>query len=122
MISFPARGRKTLDQIFTNLKIFYKTGESSPSFGLSDHVSITMSPAKRVKLRHHDTTVKARDKRLSNTASLRSFFSKNTLENILSSHQSSDDKFTFVTDIIIYSLKTIMSEKSIKVNVMIVRG
>ena len=50
-INFPTRGINTLDQIFTNLKNFYNPAESGPPFGLSDHVTITMIPAKRVNLR-----------------------------------------------------------------------
>jgi hypothetical protein len=43
--------KPTRDEIFTNLKNFYNPTESGPPFGLSDHVTITMIPAKRVNLR-----------------------------------------------------------------------
>ena len=115
-INFPTRGTNTLDQIFTNLKNFYNPAESGPPFGLSDHVTITMIPAKRVNLRPQKTTIKVRDKRPSNVASLGRFLLNIPWENILSSLRSSDDKLTTFTEIINYGLNTIMPERSIKVN------
>ena len=115
-INFPTRGTNTLDQIFTNLKNFYNPAESGPPFGLSDHVTITMIPAKRVNLRPQKTTIKVRDKRPSNVASLGRFLLNIPWENTLSSLRSSDDKLTTFTEIINYGLNTIMPERSIKVN------
>ncbi|CAB4011776.1 Hypothetical predicted protein [Paramuricea clavata] len=90
--------------------------ESGPPFGLSDHVTITMIPAKRVNLRPQKTTIKVRDKRPSNVASLGRFLLNISWENILSPLRSSDDKLTTFTEIINYGLNTIMPERSIKVN------
>ena len=115
-IIFPTRGSNTLDQIFTNLKKFYNPAESGPPFGLSDHVTITMHPAKRVNLRPQKTTIKVRDKRPSKVASLGRFFSNIPWENILSPLQSSDDKLSIFTEIINYGLNIIMPERPIKVN------
>ena len=115
-INFPTRGINTLDQIFTNLKNFYNQAESGPPFGLSDHVTITIIPAKRVNLRPQKTTIKVRHKRPSNVASLGRFLLNVPWENILSSLRSSVDKLTTFTEIINYGLNTIMPEKSIKVN------
>ena len=47
-MNFPTRGINTLDQIYTNIKNFYNSAENGPPFGLSDHVTITLIPAKRV--------------------------------------------------------------------------
>ena len=75
-----------------------------------------MIPAKRVSLRPQKTTIKVRDKRPSNVASLGRFLLNIPWENILSSLRSSDDKLTTFTEIINYGLNTIMPERSIKVN------
>jgi hypothetical protein len=115
-INFPTRGINTLDQIFTNLKNFYNPAESGPPFVLSDHVTITMIPAKRVNLRPKKTTIKVRDKRPSNVACLGRFLLNIAWKNMLSSLRSSDDKLTTFTEIIKYGLNTIMPERSINVN------
>ena len=115
-IYFPTRGNNTLDQIFTNLKNFYNPADSGPPFGLSDHVTITMFPAKRQNLRPQKRTIKVRDKRPSNVASLGRFLLNIPWGNILSSQQSSDDKLILFTEIINYGLNTVMPERSVKVH------
>ena len=39
IIKIPTRGRSTLDQIYTNLKEYYKPPISGPAFGFSDHLT-----------------------------------------------------------------------------------
>ena len=48
-IKFPTRGGNTLDQMFTNLSEYYSPPVSAPPFGLSDHITITVSPGIREK-------------------------------------------------------------------------
>ncbi|CAB4029265.1 Hypothetical predicted protein [Paramuricea clavata] len=75
-----------------------------------------MIPAKRANLRPQKTTIKVRDKRPSNVASLGRFLLNIPWENILSSLRYSDDKLTTFTEIINYGLNTIMPERSIEVS------
>jgi hypothetical protein len=75
-----------------------------------------MIPEKRVNLPPQKTTIKVRDKRPSNVASLGRFLLNIPLENTLSSVQSSDDKLTASFTEIINYVNIIMPKRSIKVN------
>ena len=70
IIKIPTRGRNTLDQIYTNLKEYYKPPISGPAFGLSNHLSITVVPNVRKKSQAQSKIIKTRDKRPSIVASL----------------------------------------------------
>ena len=58
IIKIPTRGRNTLDQIYTNLKEYYKPPISGPAFGLSDHLSITVLPNVRKKCQAQSKIIK----------------------------------------------------------------
>ena len=70
IIKIPTRGKNTLDQIYTNLKGYYKPPISGPAFGLSDHLSITVLPNISQKSQAQSKIIQTRDKRPSCVAIL----------------------------------------------------
>ena len=65
----------------------------------------------------HRKFIKTRDKRPSKIASLGRFLSEIPWSDLLSTVQSCDDKLNILTDIITYSLNTIMPQRSMKVHI-----
>ena len=63
VVTFPTRGDRTLDQIFTNISSLYTYPSRLPPFGLSDHHSVLIEANVRDKnLKSQYKTIKARDK------------------------------------------------------------
>ena len=116
IIKFPTRGKNILDQIYTNLKKYYKPPTSGPAFGLSDHLSITALPNTRQKTQAHSKIIKTRDKRPSRVRSLGRFLLEVPWDTVLSQNESCDDKLAAITRIINYGLDTIMPVRSVKVH------
>ena len=74
VITFPTRGDRTLDQIFTNISSLYTYPSRLPPFGLSDHHSVLIEANVRDKnLKPQYKTIKAPDKRPSKRANLERF-------------------------------------------------
>ena len=73
MINFPTRGGNTLDQIYSNVKDYYKPSIRNLPFGLSDHITITAFPELRKRSKLQRKTIKIRSKRRSNIAGLGRF-------------------------------------------------
>ena len=74
IIDFPTRGVNTLDQTFTNIAEYYYPPVSAHPLGLSDHLTVTVSPGIREKLSKPKLKVfKTRDKRPSKIASVGRF-------------------------------------------------
>jgi hypothetical protein len=117
IINFPTRGLNILDQIFTNMKEYYSSPVAGPPFGLSDHITVAIFPAIRKARQTQNKVLKARDKRPSNVASLGCFLTNIPWESLLSLHPSSEDKLSFVTEVITYGLNTIMPERRIKLSI-----
>ena len=117
IVHFPTRGANTLDQIFTNLHEYYSVPCSLPPFGLSDHLTVTVSAKTREQsYKPKRKIVKARDKRPSKLASVGRFLLQVPWSDLLSCHQSSETKLQILTDIINYGLDTIMPERSVKIH------
>ena len=115
-INFPTRG-EILDQIFINLSEYYSPPASAPPFGLSDHITITVSPGIREKLQKpRPKVIKVRDKRPIKIASVGRFLLQVPWPDLLSHDQSCDDKMSILTEIVNYGLDTIMPERSIRVH------
>ena len=47
-MKLPTRGANTLDQIFTNITEYYSPPSSLPPLGLSDHLTLSLSPSSRI--------------------------------------------------------------------------
>lgn len=116
IIKIPTRGKNTLDQIYTNLKEYYKPPVSGQAFGLSDHLSITVLPNVHQKFQAHSKIIKTRDKRPSRVASLGRYLLEFPWDTALSQNESCDDKLAAVTLIVNYGLDTIMPVRSVKVH------
>ena len=116
IIKIPTRDRNTLDQIYTNLKEYYKPPISGPAFGLSDHLSITVLPNVRKKSQAQSKIIKTRDKRPSSVASNGRYLLEFPWDTALSQNEPCDDKLAAVTQIINYGLDTIMPVRSLKVH------
>ena len=63
IVNFPTRGTNTLDLILTNLSDYYNNPFSTPSFGLSDHLTVFTFPKTRVKDKSQRNSINVRDKR-----------------------------------------------------------
>ena len=117
VVDFPTRGANTLDQIFTNLSEFYHLPFSAPLFGLLDHLTVIMNPDVRdYPYKSQTTSIKVRDKRPSKVASVGRYLQEIPWSNLFSENQPCDDKLSIMTQIISYSLDTIMPERSIRVH------
>ena len=116
IIKIPTRGKNTLDQIYTNLKEYYKPPISGPAFGLSDHLSITVLPKIRQKSQAKSKIIQTRDKRPSRVASLGRYLLEIPWDAVLSENESCDDKLAAATQIINYDLDAIMPVRSVKVH------
>ena len=62
-VTFPTRGDRILDQIFTNLGDYFSDPIRLPPFGLSDHVAVYMGSSARSALKPKHKIIKSRDKR-----------------------------------------------------------
>ena len=62
-VTFPTRGDRILDQIFTNLGDYFSDPIRLPPFGLSDHVTVCMGSSARSALKPKHKIIKSRDKR-----------------------------------------------------------
>ena len=116
IIKNPTQGKNTLDQIYTNLKEYYKPPLSGPAFGLSDHLSITVLPNIREKSQAQSKIIKMRDKRSSRVAHLGRYLLEFSWATAMSQNESCDDKLAAVTQVINYGLDTIMPVRSVKVH------
>ncbi|XP_068671085.1 uncharacterized protein [Montipora foliosa] len=117
VVTFPTRGDRTLDQIFTNISSFYAYPSRMPPFGLSDHHSVLIEANVRDKsLKPQHKTIKARDKRPSKRASLGRFLLQVPWSELLSAEQTCEQKLQTLTDVLNYGLNTIMPERSIRVH------
>ena len=117
VVTFPTRGDRTLDQIFTNISSLYTYPSRLPPFGLSDHHSVLIEANVRDKnLKPQYKTIKARDKRPSKRASLGRFLLQVPWSELLSAEQTCEQKLQTLTDVINYGLNTIMPERSIRVH------
>ena len=115
IVKFLTRGSNTLDEIFT-ARVLYCSPVAGPPFCLSDHITVTIFPAKRKRRQTQTKVVKSRAKRPTNVASLGHFLLNIPWEPLLLPHQSSEDKLSLVTQMINYGLNTIMPERSVKVH------
>lgn len=116
-INFPTRGENTLDKIFTTLIEYYLPPVGLPPFGLSDHLTITMSPGlRRKQSKPKSKVIKVRDKRPSYKASVGRFLLKVPWAELSTDQQSCDEKLGIFNDIINFGLNTIMPEQSIRVH------
>ena len=117
IIDFPIRGANTLDHIFTNIAEYYSPPVSAPPFGLSDHLTVTVSPGIREKLSKPKLKViKTRDKGPSKIASVGRFLLQVSWSDLFSLNQSCEDKLSILTEIVNYGLDTIMPERSVRVH------
>ena len=106
VVTFPTRGDRTLDQIFTNISSFYAYPSRMPPFGLSDHYSVLIEANVRDKnLKPQHKTIKARDKRPSKRASLGRFLLQVPWSEFLSAEQTCEQKLQTLTDVINYGAK-----------------
>ena len=117
VVTFPTRGDRTLDQIFTNISSLYTYPSRLPPFGLSGHHSVLIEAYVRDKnLKPQYKTIKARDKRPSKRNSLGRFLLQVPWSELLCAEQTCEQKVQTLTDVINYGLNTIMPEHSIRVN------
>ena len=117
IIDFPTSGANTLDQIFTNIAEYYSSPLSEPPFGLSDHLTVTVSPGIREKLSKPKLKViKTRDKRPRKIASVGRFLLQVPWSDLFLPDQSCEDKLSILTEIVNYGLDTIMPERSVRVH------
>ena len=117
IIDFPTRGANTLDQIFTNSAEYYSSPVSAPPFGLSDHLTVTVSPRIREKpSKPKLKVIKTRDKRPSKIASVGRFLLQVPWSDLFLPDQSCEDKLSILTEIVNYGLDTIMPERSVRVH------
>ena len=117
VVTFPTRGDRTLDQIFTNISSLYTYPSRLPPFGLSGHHSVLIEAYVRDKnLKPQYKTIKARDKHPSKRNSLGRFLLQVPWSKLLCAAQTCEQKVQTLTDVINYGLNTIMPEHSIRVN------
>ena len=115
-VTFPTRGDRTLDQIFTNISQFYNIPSSLPPFGLSDHQTVFM-PARvgDTSFKPKRKTMKARDTRPSKRASLGLFLLEVPWSELLS-EQTCHYKLQILTEIINYGLNITMPERPVRMH------
>ena len=116
IIKIPTRGRNTLDQMYTNLKEYYKPPISGPAFGLSGHLTITVLPNACKKSKAQSKIIKTCDRRSNNVVSLGRYLLEFPWDTVLSQNESCDDKLAAVTQIINYGIDTIIPVRSVKVH------
>ena len=115
-VTFPTRGNRTLDQIFTNFPEFFSALSSRPPFGLSDHLSVYMGPGIReTPSKSKCKIILSKDKRPSKRASVGNFFLQVPWSDLLSPDLSCELKLRTLTIIINLGLNTIMPKSSMKV-------
>ena len=73
IVTFPTRGRNTLDPVFTNLKELYYPPIQRPAFGLSYHFSLEVPPLVRSQRPRTKATVKSRDLRPTKRMAMRTY-------------------------------------------------
>ena len=99
MVDFRTRPINTLDKIFSILLEFYSSFNSFPQFGLSDHLTIVVSPGFPKKSQKPWTKIiKVRDKSPSNIASVGRYLLQIPLSNVISINQSCDRKLSLMTE------------------------
>ena len=85
VVNFRTRPINTLDKIFSILLEFYSSFNSFPQFGLSDHLTIVVSPGFPKKSQKPRTKIiKVRDKSPSNIASVGRYLLQTPLSNVIS--------------------------------------
>ena len=74
IVNIPTRGFNKLDLVLTNLAEYYENPTRTPLLGLSDHVTVRVSPKTRVKEEQSTQVKYLRDKRPSSIGRLASFY------------------------------------------------
>ena len=102
--------------MFTNIAEYYSSPANALPFGLSDQLTVTVSPGIREKLsKPKPKVIKTRDKRPSKIASVGRFLLQVPWSDLLPD-QSCEDKLSILTQIVNYGLDTIMPERSVRVH------
>ena len=115
-VTFPMRGDRILDQIFTNLGDYFSDPIRLPPFGPSDHATVHMGSSVRIASKPKHKIIKSRDKRPSKVNSVGCFLLEIPWSSLLSSDQSCEGKLSLLTEVINFGLDTIMPVLSIKIH------
>ena len=99
VVNFRTRPINTLDKFFSILLEYYSSFNSFPQFGLSDHLTIVVSPGFPKKLQKPRTKIiKVRDKSPSNIRSVVRYLQLIPLSNVISINQSWERKLSLMTE------------------------
>ena len=115
LVKFHTRGERTLDLVLTNLGNYYQCPLQCPPFGLSDHCTIVVKPAFRLKNSTEKKLVQVRDLRASSKAALGRYISFIDWS-VLDVFDSCQSKLEFFTGIIKSGLDIIMPLKTVKIH------
>ena len=110
LVESPIRGQGTLDLFLTNMYDYF----SAPPFGLSDHATIIVKHKIRVLNQHTRKSIIIRDVRESNRASLGRNF-PGIDWSCVTDQITCEGKLQVFTDIVVNSLRNIMTERAIKI-------
>ena len=116
LVNFPTRGDRTLDLILTNLGKFYQNPTKDPPFGLSDHLTVTISPSKRQRSTNRKKTISVRKRNKSSVEALGRFLSKIDWS-VLDSLSTIEDHLNYFSDIVMVGLNSMMPLKVVKLHV-----
>ena len=115
IVKAPTRDEATLDLILTNMHEFYKSPQIFPPIGLSDHNSIVVSPARKVK-KAKSIFVYKRDLRQSRKEAMGRFLVSIQWSTIFAQTQSCEAMMNKFYDIIAIGFDFLMPIKRIKKN------
>ena len=100
IVTFPTRGKRTLDLVLTNLKEYYQEPIQRPPHGLSDHMSVEVQPKHRSQLPNSRLTIKARDLRPSSRLAMRTYLQEVDAHTLVGDANSCAEKASIFQSII----------------------
>ena len=83
IVNFPTRGHNVLDLILTNLSDYYATPTKLAPLGLSDHVTVKVSPIPRSMSSKRKTTIKTRDISQTKRLAIRSYLEAVDIQSLI---------------------------------------
>ena len=112
IVNFPTRGHNVLDLILTNLSDYYATPTKLAPLGLSDHVTVKVSPIPRSMSSKPKTTIKTRDISQTKQLAIRSYLEAVDIQSLIVNQISSEGKNAMLEKIVSTGMNTLLPMKS----------
>ena len=112
IVTFPTRGRNTLDPVLTNVKEFYAPPIQRPALGLSDHFSVEVQPLVRSQQPRTKLIVKSRDLRPTTRMAMRTYLGNVDVKTLIDSKDSCKGKVEMLETIVKTGMDILLPLKS----------